>query len=133
VHAGSPIGSRAEDLDVTGVDTEEPRMNHEERALKVVVELLKILPAVAGVMLGLVWGLAGDSTQSDVLDKIRIASIILAVSVFFALLGLQFVVSALQAGHSSISSRGSVQFCFFVAWVAFLAGCVFVVISLYSI
>jgi hypothetical protein len=75
----------------------------EGKALDLLNELFKLIPATAGVMLALIWGLAGDKTPHDVLVLIRDASIILVVAIFFAFLGLQFVVSGLQRGATGIS------------------------------
>jgi hypothetical protein len=106
-------------------------MDHEQKALDLVNELFKLIPATAGVMLALIWGLAGDETPHDVLAAIRIASIVLVVSICSAFLGLQFVVSGLQAKDSGIARAGKVQLCFFVAWLLFLGGCGLVIRSLY--
>jgi hypothetical protein len=107
-------------------------MSNDEKAVTAVGELLKLIPAVAGVMLGLVWGLAGDA-MPDVLKAIRFASVVLVVSIFFSLLGLQFIVSALQKGSSNIAGKATVQLSFFLAWFLFLVGCVLVVRSLFLI
>jgi hypothetical protein len=108
-------------------------MNNQEKALDIVNELFKLIPATAGVMLALIWGLAGDSTPHDVLVAIRIASIVLVASIVVAILGLQFVVSGLQEDHGdpAIGEAGRVQLCFGAAWLLFLAGCGGVIWSLF--
>jgi hypothetical protein len=107
-------------------------MSNENQAVTAVAELLKLIPAVSGVMLGLVWGLA-EGASPDVLDAIRAASVLLVASIFFSLLGLQFIVSALQKGSSNIAGKGTVQLSFLFAWISFLIGCVLVVLSLFLI
>lgn len=85
-------------------------------------------------MLALIWGLANGKTAPDcVMTTIRIASIILFVSIFLSLLGMQFMVTQLQKENANVSKHGSVQFCFLFAWLAFLAGSVAVIVSLYLI
>ena len=112
-------------------------MEAKDRADALVGELFKLLPAVSGVMLALMWGLAGKTQlASSVLTHIRIASALLIVTIFISLLGLQFMVSALQGSKSydkGVGAKGSVAVCFFFAWVLFLIGCVFVVWSLFEI
>jgi hypothetical protein len=112
-------------------------METKDRADALVGEMFKLLPAVSGVMLALMWGLAGKTRlDSDVMTHIHIASLLLIVTIFVSLLGLQFMVSALQGNKtydSGVGTKGSVAGCFFFAWVFFFIGCVFVVWSLFEI
>lgn len=80
-------------------------MNQGNRADDLVGELFKLLPAVSGVMLALIWGLAGQSTPPPhcVLVLIRVASIVLTVTILASLLGLQFMVSSMQDGGESVA------------------------------
>ncbi len=109
-------------------------MTSAEKSDALIGEIFKLLPGVAGVMLALIWGLGGDSPPShDVLVLIRIASVVLAVTIISALLGLQLMVSAFQDGADDAGRRGSVAFCFFVAWLSFIAGCGLVIWSVFRI
>lgn len=112
-------------------------MEARDRADALVGELFKLLPAVSGVMLALMWGLAGKARlDSSVLSHIRIASLLLILTIFISLLGLQFMVSALQGKKSytsGVGAKGTVAICFFFAWVLFLVGCGFVTWSLFEI
>jgi hypothetical protein len=82
-------------------------LNHEEKALDLVAELLKLIPSTSGIMLALIWGLAGDSMPDDVLRAIRIASIVLVGSIVIAFIGLQFLVGGLDKGSGWVSKRGA--------------------------
>jgi hypothetical protein len=103
-----------------------------EAGTQLVGELFKLLPATSGIMLALIWGLADRTTPvHDVLVAMRIGSIVLVLSIIASLLGLQFMVSAMQAGTLNAGEKGSVQFCFVAAWAGFVAGCVAVIWSLF--
>jgi hypothetical protein len=113
------------------MDGANPSVNHEDKALDLVSELLKLIPSTSGIMLALIWGLAGDSTPDDVLRAIRIASIVLVIAIFIAFVGLQFVLGGLEKRASWVSKRGAVQATFMLAEVAFLLGCAIVIWSLF--
>jgi hypothetical protein len=102
-------------------------------ATDLVGELFKLLPATAGIMLALIWGLADKNTpKSDVLDAIRLASIALVVTILLSLLGLQFMVSALQGdANAKAGDKPTVMVCFFIAWISFILGSGAVIWSLY--
>jgi hypothetical protein len=109
-------------------------MDAKAKATDLVGELFKLIPSTSGIMLALIWGLADHQTPPHcVLTVIRIASIILAVCILLSLLGLQFMVSQLQRGNNDASSHGTVAFCFVAAWLAFIAGSVAVIWSLFLI
>lgn len=109
-------------------------MEAKAKAADLVGELFKLMPAASGIMLALIWGLANGNTPPDcVMTTIRIASVILFVSIFLSLLGLQFMVTQLQRQNDDVSKHGSVQFCFLFAWLSFIAGSVVVIVSLYLI
>lgn len=103
-----------------------------EAATQLVGELLKLLPTTSGIMLALIWGLADQEHPAhDVLTATRVASILLVVTILLSLLGLQFLVSALQGGTTDASSKGTVQLCFGLAWLSFFAGSAAVIWSLF--
>ena len=108
-------------------------MNAEEKATDLVGELLKLIPATSGVMLALIWGLAAPKASHDVLRAIRIASIVLVVSILMSLLGLQFIVARLEGQFGWVSKQGAVQGCFLLAWLTFVGGCACVLWSLFLI
>jgi hypothetical protein len=109
-------------------------VNTRAKATDLVGEIFKLMPATAGIMLALIWGLADRATPShSVLTAIRIASIILVVSIFLSLLGLQFTVTELQNGKEDAASKWTVQVCFFGAWITFIAGSVAVIWGLFLI
>jgi hypothetical protein len=112
---GGPVSTRAKATDLVG-------------------EIFKLMPATAGIMLALIWGLADRATPSQsVLDAIRVASIILVVSIILSLAGLQFTVAELQNGNENAASKTSVQVCFVLAWITFIVGSAAVVWSLFLI
>lgn len=117
------------------VNGEPTSVSQENRADDLVGELFKLLPAVSGVMLALIWGLAGDAgtPPNCVLILIRVASIALTLSILASLLGLQFMVSGMQADKEAVSKTGTVQFCFFASWITFVLGCVAVIWSLFEL
>lgn len=127
--------------DTTPVPTsncEEPQsrgeMNGRAKATDFVGELLKLLPPTAGIMLALIWGLADrKNPPHDVLTAIRISSILLVVSILSSLAGLQFMVSELQRDNQDAASAGTVQLCFFLAWISFVLGSAAVIWSLFLI
>jgi hypothetical protein len=109
-------------------------MNTRAKSVDLVGELFKLMPATSGIMLALIWGLANRTKPPhSVLIPIRIASIILAVSIFLSLLGLQFMVSELQNDNPDVSRASTVQVCFIGAWVAFIVGSAAVIWSLFLI
>jgi hypothetical protein len=123
---------------MSAVNAEAPQgggeMNTRAKSADLVGELFKLMPATSGIMLALIWGLA-DRTKPphSVLIAIRIASIILAVTIFLSLLGLQFMVSELQDNNQDVSSAPAVQVCFITAWIAFIVGSAAVIWSLFLI
>jgi hypothetical protein len=104
-----------------------------DKAIDLMGELFKLMPATAGIMLALIWGLADRTkTAHDVLMAIRIASILLAVSIFAALLGLQAMVGWLHRGSQGAIFNRS-QIIFIVGWCGFFGGTVAVIWSLWLI
>jgi hypothetical protein len=85
----------------------------DDKALKSVEELFKIIVATAGIVLTLLWGLTQRSIPQDVLSIIRIASIVLVISIGGSLLGYQFIVTQLQNDNNQASRHPSVAICFF--------------------
>lgn len=111
-------------------------MDGQAKATSLVGELFKLIPATSGIMLALIWGLAERTTPShSVLIAVRISSVLLVVSILLSLGGLQFMVSALQSGNhdDDAASVGTVQLCFFTAWIAFIAGSAAVLWSIFLI
>jgi len=109
-------------------------VNARAKATDLVGEIFKLMPATAGIMLALIWGLADRATPSQsVLVAIRVSSIILVVSIILSLAGVQFTVAELQAGNTDGASKPSVQICFFGAWITFILGTAAVVWSLFLI
>lgn len=106
--------------------------SREDAANQLVVELFKLLPGTSGIMLALIWGLADKTPPPHaVLISIRVASIILVATIVASLVGLQFMVSALQRQGGTGSRDAAVSICFSVAWVSFIAGCIAVIWSLF--
>src|SRR4051794_26187700 len=95
----------------------------EEKAIALVAELLKTIIATSGIILTLLWGFLGSNPTSTRLCWSRISSIVLLVSIALALLGLQFMVSALQLKVAEVSKDGLVALCFVGSWISFLVGC----------
>jgi hypothetical protein len=109
-------------------------MDAHAKATDLVGELFKLMPATSGIMLALIWGLAsGANPAHNVLIAIRVASILLVVSIFLSLLGLQFIVSSLQRNNENAASGCLVSVCFILAEVTFVAGSIAVIWSLFLI
>lgn len=110
------------------------RNETEDKALNTVEELFKTIIATSGIMLALLWGLTQreDLTQSA-LSAVQNASIVFVVSIFFSFLGNQFIVTKLHKDASDTSKKGAVPFCFLLAWVTFIVGCVLLIVSLFSL
>jgi hypothetical protein len=104
-----------------------------DKARENVAELLKTITATTGVMLALLWGLTQRTITPDVLWLIRVASFVLVVSMVASLLGLQFIVSALDRGEAQVSQVRTVAGSFLVAWLAFLFGCGFLIAAIFRI
>jgi hypothetical protein len=105
-----------------------------EAATQLVGELFKLLPTTSGIMLALIWGLADrKAPPHDVLTATRVTSILLVATILLSLLGLQFLVSELQRDNANASGKGTVQLCFFLALVGFIAGSAGVIWSLFLI
>jgi uncharacterized protein YhhL (DUF1145 family) len=98
-----------------------------------VEEILKTLIATSGVMLALLWGLLPEKLPPPAARGIiRHASVIFVVTVIAALLDLQLIVSATQKGTAQPAAEKRVGFLFLVAWVAFIAGCIYLIRAIYS-
>jgi predicted neutral ceramidase superfamily lipid hydrolase len=108
-------------------------VDHDDRPLKSVEELFKTLATTSGIMLALLWGLTQRTLDATVLCTIRIASIILVFSILVAILGLQFIVSRLESNATKITKQASVAYCFMLAWLSFIAGCVAVILAIFQV
>jgi len=105
----------------------------EDRSLKYVEELFKTITATSGIMLALLWGLTQrDSVTALILRTVRWASVIFVLAIFLSLLGYQFIVSRTQSSKE-ITKSGPVPFVFLLAWLAFLAGCVLLVVAIFHL
>lgn len=105
----------------------------EDKALKYVEELFKTIIATSGIMLALLWGLTQRATISTfILNTVRWASAIFVLSIFLSLLGYQFIVSRTQHGDE-ITKSGPVPLLFLLTWLAFIAGCVFIVVAIFKL
>lgn len=106
-----------------------------DKARKNVEDLLKTVITTSGIMLALLWGLTQRSGAASIISIIRYASIVLVISIFFSLLGLQFIVSQLEKDSvvGKITKRGTVAFSYFVAWISFIAGCILLIVAIFRL
>lgn len=103
----------------------------EEKARKGVEELFKIVIATSGILLALLWGLTQRNITAGVLTIIRITSIVFVVSIFFSLLGYQFIITALENNIQKITKQRGVAVNFLVAWISFMVGCSLLLIAIF--
>lgn len=103
----------------------------DEKALDTIGELFKTIIATAGIVLTLLWGLLEPNIDPARLLWTKVCSVILLIAIGCALLGLQFVVSALQGEVAKVSKDGRVAACFLSSWVSFLGGCVLLIVAIY--
>ncbi|HEV2855190.1 MAG TPA: hypothetical protein VHC97_20520 [Thermoanaerobaculia bacterium] len=104
----------------------------DEKATDTVAELLKTIIATAGIILTLLWGFLGSNPSQGRLCWTKISSIVLLVSIALALLGLQFMVSALQRKEAEVSKDSLVALCFLGSWISFLAGCGLLMVAFFN-
>jgi hypothetical protein len=101
----------------------------------------KLIPPTAGVMLALIWGLANRSTPptESVLTAIRVASILLAISIFASFLGIaNFVImSSFNRDQTPLGLVRAIYILastlWMLAWFSFLAGTAFVILGIFLI
>jgi hypothetical protein len=110
-------------------------------AAKGSLEMLKLIPPTAGIMLALIWGLANRSTPptESVLTAIRVASILLTISIFGSFLGIIHFIAMLSINRDPASFK-TVRYFYFLAgiwstfaWLPFLAGTAFVILGIFLI
>ena len=111
------------------MDVFKPR---DEKAVDSIAELFKIVVTTSGIILVLLWRLITKKPSLETLFYIRIASVVMAVSMALSLLGLQFIVSALQREEKDVSKVGSITFCFLLTWIGFLLGCIFLILAIFN-
>lgn len=104
-----------------------------DKASNVVIELFKIVIATSGIILALLWGLVNKEGLEYKLIFIQIASVVLIIAIASSLLGLQFIVSAIQRNSPAPSRVGSVAICFFIGWFGFLIGCVALLAAIFNV
>jgi hypothetical protein len=105
----------------------------EDKALKYIEELFKTIIATSGIMLALLWGLTQRVTITAlILGTVRWASLVFVLAIFLSLLGYQFIVSRTQQGNE-ITKSGPVPFLFLLTWLAFIMGCVLLVIAIFNL
>ena len=104
-----------------------------DEARKSVEELFKTVITAAGLILTLLWGLTQRPVDPGVLRLVQSASLALVFSIIMALLGLQFIVSALERGQSAITRKPTVAISFLLAWVTFIVGCVILALSIFKV
>jgi hypothetical protein len=108
--------------------------SNNDKALKSVEEILKTIIATSGILLALLWGLIQrQGISARVFTTIRIASIVFVVSIFFALLGCQFIVGRLEMGSENITKHKAVAFSFLISWIAFLSGCALLILAIFGV
>ncbi len=103
-----------------------------DKALKNVEELFKTIIATSGIMLALLWGLTQRDIGDSVLTIIRIASIVLVISIIGSLLGLQFIVTEHERDATNITKIRTVAFSFLIAWLSFIGGCILVIVAIFK-
>lgn len=103
----------------------------DEKALDMIGELFKTIIATAGIVLTLLWGLLEPNIDPTRLFWTKVCSVVLLIAITCALLGLQFMVSALQNKVARVSRDGLVAACFFSSWISFLGGCVLLIVAIY--
>jgi amino acid permease len=101
--------------------------NNQSEAAKTVEELCKTLVATAGLILTLLWTLAGNNPPAPIIA----ATVLLVVSIAASLLAVQFIVSKRQRNDSALTG-GSVGIGFFIAWITFLVGTVLLLVAIFS-
>ena len=104
------------------------------KANDVILEFFKLIPATSGIMLALIWGLANRSTppSTTVLWTIRIASLLLAISILACFIGLAGMIDTLHSDEDAYSEKG-IRYTVYVAWACFLSGVFTVIFSLFLI
>lgn len=107
--------------------------NQENKALDFIGELFKVLTATSGIILALLWGLIRDQQASETILYIRIGSIALAICMIASIMGLQFIVSALQRNAKIVSKDGRVALCYFLAWISFILGNALLVVAIFTV
>jgi hypothetical protein len=104
-----------------------------ERAIESVEGLCKTVVATSGILLALLWGLTQRDVSGLVLCTIRIASIILAVSIIGSLLGLQFIVTQLQRNVAEVTKHPTVAYSYLLSWTTFIAGCFLIIVAIFQV
>jgi hypothetical protein len=111
-----------------------------DKARTSVEGLCKTVITTSGITLALLWALTGQDIDSSTLSVIKIASIVLVISMASALLALQFITSALEAKAQGtdrttdlVTKKGTVAFAFFVAWFGFILGCALVIVAIFQV
>jgi hypothetical protein len=114
----------------------------DDKALPKIEELFKIIVATAGIVLTLLWGLTQRSIPTDVLSLIRLASIVLVVSIFTSLIGFQFIVSGVQKNADdarsnkklvTVSRKSTVAITFTLSWLSFFGGCLLLILAIFKV
>jgi len=104
-----------------------------DKARASVEELFKTLITVSGLILTLLWGLTQRELTETILGTIQVASVAMVFSIFSSILGMQFIVTKLHHNVSNISKTNSVSLCFLASWLAFLVGCVALIVAILQV
>lgn len=113
------------------------------QSTKQVQDILRLLVTVAGIVLGLMWGLLQLGSVPSVIPVVRAATCLLVISIFTSVLGLQFIVSETmkrekpenknKTWQQSVAGEKRVAVNFLVAWVTFVGGLVTLGIAIYLV
>jgi hypothetical protein len=121
-----------------------PGVTEDDNARKSIEDLLKILIATSGVVLGLLWALTQRSPliTKHVFHIIRWASFIIVLAMGAGFLSYQFSITRLQKNLEAskkgepwreVSKHPTIAVPFFLAWIFFLIGCSFLLWAMWSI
>lgn len=111
--------------------------NTEDQPADYVRELSTTIIATSAILLALIWGLVnvGESRADIEFTTIKVGTVGFLIAIVFALATLQYIVT-LSMGtskqpNSSLASDLRILIPFTISWVAFLAGCIGVGLSIF--
>ena len=105
----------------------------EDEATRSVEDTCNTIVATAGIILVLLWTVAQRGNVPRVLMTIRVASILLVISILAGLAARQFIISERQRKSTNIAAQFTVQMSFLCAWFTFVLGNVALLVAIFFV
>ncbi len=108
---------------------------NQDKSADLVRELSSTLVSPSAILLALIWGLLNLGSDAEIeMVTIRAGTVAFLVAIAFGLMTVQYMITVYRSSEekdASVAADARIYLTFFIGWFSFLAGCIFVGLSVF--